>query len=84
MARSTRSRRTNRPNNTTANDDDLTSPPSPGSHIDARPHLEGRRAGLLSALAQCTVPAWASTVVMVSLIFGGCCSNVFALEAIIK
>ncbi|KAI5817146.1 UAA transporter family-domain-containing protein [Pyronema omphalodes] len=62
--------------------------------IDARPHLEAAAAGVIKApevpptiygvLAQCTLPAWMSTVVMVWLIFGGCCSNVFALEAIIK
>lgn len=51
--------------------------------IDARPHLERGANGfqkpstaLFSALAQCTVPAWAWTATMISLIFGGCCSNV--------
>ncbi|KAI5850411.1 UAA transporter [Morchella snyderi] len=59
--------------------------------IDVRPRLynsasSGGDGGVstLSALAQATVPAWVHTAVMVSLIFGGCCSNVFALEAIIK
>lgn len=55
------------------------------NQIDARPHLEGTapangfartRNSVLSALAQTTIPAWATTVVMVSLIFGGCCTNV--------
>jgi len=30
------------------------------------------------------VPAWLAVGAMLGLIFGGCCSNVFALEAIIK
>lgn len=76
----------------------LLPPPAPAndvviSQIDARPHLEGAASSgtlsrasstVISALAQSTIPAWASTAVMVSLIFGGCCSNVFALEAIVK
>ncbi|CAG8262121.1 unnamed protein product [Penicillium nalgiovense] len=40
--------------------------------------------GLLAAAAHSAVPSWTSMVLMVSLIFGGCCANVFALEAIIK
>lgn len=47
--------------------------------IDARPRLDSASGGgvsTLSALAQATVPAWVQTAVMVSLIFGGCCSNV--------
>ncbi|RPB17703.1 UAA transporter [Morchella conica CCBAS932] len=47
--------------------------------IDARARLDGATSGggvsTLSALAQATVPAWVQTAVMVSLIFGGCCSN---------
>ncbi|KAL8304339.1 hypothetical protein RB597_004440 [Gaeumannomyces tritici] len=31
-----------------------------------------------------TIPQWIAVGAMLSLIFGGCCSNVFALEAIIK
>ncbi len=31
-----------------------------------------------------TIPQWLAIGAMLSLIFGGCCSNVFALEAIIK
>ncbi|KAI1350177.1 UAA transporter family-domain-containing protein [Xylaria sp. FL0043] len=31
-----------------------------------------------------TIPQWLAVGVMLSLIFGGCCSNVFALEAIVK
>jgi hypothetical protein len=67
------------------------SPPTEINRIDARPHLEGTTYSLagaggtfakksttifLSVLAQSTVPMWVQTAVMVSLIFGGCCSNV--------
>lgn len=31
-----------------------------------------------------TIPQWLAIGAMLSLIFGGCCSNVFALESIIK
>jgi len=31
-----------------------------------------------------TIPQWLAIGVMLSLIFGGCCSNVFALESIVK
>ncbi len=31
-----------------------------------------------------TIPQWLAVGAMLGLIFGGCCSNVFALEAIIK
>ncbi|KAK6532920.1 golgi uridine diphosphate-N- acetylglucosamine transporter [Arthrobotrys megalospora] len=37
-----------------------------------------------SGALQSTVPEWVGLAMMISLIFGGCCSNVFALEAIIK
>lgn len=36
------------------------------------------------AIAHSTVPEWTNTLAIVSLIFGGCCANVFALESIIK
>ena len=36
------------------------------------------------AVAHATLPEWLNVVAMMSLIFGGCCANVFALEAIIK
>ncbi|KAJ5622800.1 hypothetical protein N7490_011405 [Penicillium lividum] len=41
-------------------------------------------AGLIAAAAHAAVPNWTNMVLMVSLIFGGCCANVFTLEAIIK
>lgn len=31
-----------------------------------------------------TIPQWIAVGAMLSLIFGGCCSNVFALEAIVQ
>jgi hypothetical protein len=31
-----------------------------------------------------TIPQWLAIGAMLSLIFGGCCSNVFALESIVK
>lgn len=33
-------------------------------------------AGLIAAAAHVAVPTWANMVLMVSLIFGGCCANV--------
>lgn len=41
-------------------------------------------AGTAAAIAHATVPAWLNITMMVGLIFGGCCANVFALEAIVK
>lgn len=45
-----------------------------------RPGVDGERhnglADMASAAAQATLPAWINTVMMVSLIFGGCCANV--------
>ncbi|PGH08019.1 solute carrier family 35 (UDP-xylose/UDP-N-acetylglucosamine transporter), member B4 [Blastomyces parvus] len=40
--------------------------------------------GITAAVVQTTIPAWLNVGIMMSLIFGGCCSNVFALEAIIN
>ncbi|KAK6342886.1 golgi uridine diphosphate-N- acetylglucosamine transporter [Orbilia javanica] len=39
---------------------------------------------IMSGALQATVPEWFGLAMMISLIFGGCCSNVFALEAIVK
>ncbi|ODM15930.1 hypothetical protein SI65_08771 [Aspergillus cristatus] len=44
----------------------------------------GSLTGIGAAAAHATLPSWMNVVLMVSLIFGGCCANVFALEAIIK
>lgn len=32
--------------------------------------------GLMAAAAHATVPNWANVLLMISLIFGGCCANV--------
>ncbi|PLB48577.1 putative UPD-GlcNAc transporter (Mnn2-2) [Aspergillus steynii IBT 23096] len=40
--------------------------------------------GIMSAVTLVNFTDWTNIVLMVSLIFGGCCANVFALEAIIK
>ncbi|CAI7645704.1 unnamed protein product [Penicillium pancosmium] len=45
---------------------------------------EDTNASVLAAAAHAVVPNWANMVLMVFLILGGCCTNVFALEAIIK
>ena len=39
---------------------------------------------LALALTSTIIPEWLNIVGVISLIFGGCCSNVFALEAIVK
>ncbi|KAI0204685.1 UAA transporter family-domain-containing protein [Astrocystis sublimbata] len=41
-------------------------------------------AGLAGRIFIETIPQWLSIGAMLALIFGGCCSNVFALEAIVK
>ncbi|KAI9809003.1 MAG: hypothetical protein M1825_002292 [Sarcosagium campestre] len=40
--------------------------------------------GLASAIVHSSIGEWARLAIMAGLIFGGCCSNVFALESIIK
>ncbi|KAM5443054.1 golgi uridine diphosphate-N-acetylglucosamine transporter [Microsporum ferrugineum] len=40
--------------------------------------------GVTSAIVQSTVPTWMNIAIIATFIFGGCCSNVFALEALIK
>ncbi|KAE8449694.1 hypothetical protein EG329_007469 [Mollisiaceae sp. DMI_Dod_QoI] len=66
--------------------------------IDARPSLEkaemygiddprpasSRMMGLLGRIFIETIPQWLAVGAMLGLIFGGCCSNVFALEAIVN
>ncbi|KAL2037677.1 hypothetical protein N7G274_009622 [Stereocaulon virgatum] len=49
-----------------------------------RPSTFTRAMDVGAAMLQMTVPKYMSLVVMTSLIFGGCCSNVYALESIIK
>lgn len=50
---------------------------------DQRP-MHSRMLALMGHLFIETIPQWLTIGAMLSLIFGGCCSNVFALEAIIK
>jgi solute carrier family 35 (UDP-xylose/UDP-N-acetylglucosamine transporter), member B4 len=50
---------------------------------DPRP-VSSRVMALLGRIFIETIPQWLAIGAMLSLIFGGCCSNVFALEAIIK
>ena len=40
--------------------------------------------GIAVAISSTMVPEWLNAIAIVALIFGGCCSNVFALEAIVK
>ncbi|KAL4744808.1 hypothetical protein BDW72DRAFT_212177 [Aspergillus terricola var. indicus] len=40
--------------------------------------------GIAALAFQTAVAHWTSIILMISLIFGGCCANVFALEAIVK
>ncbi|KAI5295849.1 golgi uridine diphosphate-N- acetylglucosamine transporter [Ascosphaera acerosa] len=49
----------------------------------AQPDAQRGRA-VTCAVIQSTVPAWLNIVFVIWLIFGGCCANVFALEAIIS
>lgn len=56
------------------------------SSVGANGHVNGSAAiqpskakkdtGVLAAVAHATVPSWANMVLMASLIFGGCCTNV--------
>ncbi|KAL4887908.1 UAA transporter [Aspergillus ambiguus] len=46
--------------------------------------LRSSPASIVAAVTHASIPSWTSIVLMVSLIFGGCCTNVFTLEAIIK
>ncbi|TGZ77392.1 UAA-domain-containing protein [Ascodesmis nigricans] len=66
--------------------------------IDARPFLEREESGFklpttesvapilanIWMTVECSFGEWFSALAMYFMIFGGCCSNVFALEAIIK
>ncbi|KAH9883199.1 UAA transporter family-domain-containing protein [Xylariomycetidae sp. FL2044] len=50
---------------------------------DQRP-AHSKLMGLAGRIFIETIPQWLAVGAMLGLIFGGCCSNVFALEAIIK
>jgi solute carrier family 35 (UDP-xylose/UDP-N-acetylglucosamine transporter), member B4 len=57
-----------------------------GREPDGQPQLEEKDilGDKTIAIAYTFLPTWLSTVSILSLIFGGCCANVFALEAIIQ
>lgn len=65
-----------------------------GSIKESSPKREDRMNGTVKLLAEsessayavahATMPDWINVIAMISLIFGGCCANVFALEGIIK
>ncbi|KAL2840145.1 UAA transporter [Aspergillus pseudoustus] len=70
-------------------------PPSPLSNAEATTTEEDgleesvngpihSMASIAATAVQTTLTHWTNVFLMVSLIFGGCCANVFALEAIIK
>ncbi|CAG8387983.1 unnamed protein product [Penicillium salamii] len=63
-----------------SSDESITSHPKEGKVDETKRDASS----LVSATALAVIPNWTSMVLMVSLIFGGCCANVFALEAIIK
>ncbi|OXV05299.1 hypothetical protein Egran_06934 [Elaphomyces granulatus] len=59
----------------------------PSSATHERYNIDETKESWLStaaAAAYATIPKWLNVGIIVSLIFGGCCGNVFALEAIIK
>ncbi|PYI07438.1 UPD-GlcNAc transporter (Mnn2-2) [Aspergillus sclerotiicarbonarius CBS 121057] len=62
------------PNLVTNNDEDIGSTKA----------TYGQLASITSAATYTALPRWTNLLLMFSLIFGGCCANVFALEAIIK
>ncbi|KAH8893713.1 UAA-domain-containing protein [Thozetella sp. PMI_491] len=52
--------------------------------IDDNRTVSSRVMALIGRMFIETIPAWLSIGAMLALIFGGCCSNVFALESIIQ
>jgi UDP-xylose/UDP-N-acetylglucosamine transporter B4 len=54
-----------------------------GKSDDTSESDSGQR-DLALAITSTIIPEWLNIVGVISLIFGGCCSNVFALEAIVK
>jgi len=52
--------------------------------IDDQRPMHSRAMALMGRIFIETIPQWLAVGAMLALIFGGCCSNVFALEAIIK
>lgn len=87
------------PNNSKDRGDKAFAMPAPSPRvINAAPSLEkaemygiddnrpvfSRAMALAGRMFIETIPQWLAVGAMLSLIFGGCCSNVFALESIIK
>ncbi|KAI0165957.1 UAA transporter family-domain-containing protein [Xylariaceae sp. FL1272] len=52
--------------------------------IDDQRSTHSKLMGFAGRILIETIPQWLAIGAMLSLIFGGCCSNVFALEAIVK
>ncbi|OQE16137.1 hypothetical protein PENSTE_c025G00697 [Penicillium steckii] len=78
-------RQLNRSSNTASTTTATTTTPSATDTAKKdNPSKSSQNAEILAAAAHATVPNWTNLFLMISLIFGGCCSNVFALEAIIK
>lgn len=48
----------------------------PAKPIAAASDDSKKDAALIAAAAHATIPSWTNMVLMVSLIFGGCCANV--------
>ncbi|RAL01485.1 putative UPD-GlcNAc transporter (Mnn2-2) [Aspergillus ibericus CBS 121593] len=57
---------------------------SNGEDIGSTKAAYGQLASIISAATHTALPRWTNIVLVFTLIFGGCCANVFALEAIIK
>ena len=51
-----------------------------GAETETENNMESVTAGILFS----ALPKWFDAAIVGTLIFGGCCGNVFALEAIIK
>ena len=60
--------------------------PSPLNRTTSYDSAEGNpdQRDIAFAISSAFVPEWFNILAIISLIFGGCCSNVFALEAIVK
>ncbi|KAK2759040.1 golgi uridine diphosphate-N- acetylglucosamine transporter [Arachnomyces sp. PD_36] len=66
----------------TENDKDIIS--KAGRITESRNDMNASWVAIARGVVFSAVPAWVNMGIMVTLIFGGCCANVFALEAIIK
>jgi UDP-xylose/UDP-N-acetylglucosamine transporter B4 len=56
------------------------SPGGANGHVNGSTTIQLAKAkqdtGVMAAVAHATVPSWANMILMASLIFGGCCTNV--------